>query len=212
MDTAKRGDASTGISTLSAHGRQQERAALALSRARTLNPSSSHGRSGRLREATALGAGAGASAEEAHGWHELEASPAELLADMIRERVARALRRERGAVGRLRRAGVSRAQTSEHRARLRRACARASRARQKASELEVLIGWRNRRARADALTTASTQQTEHGACGSARSRVESAPLDTSHASTSVSAREERKQGTVRRGCARASFGTCSACC
>ena len=207
MDTAKRGDASTGISTLSAHGRQQERAALALSRARTLNPSSSHGRSGRLREATALGAGADASAEEAHGWHELEASPAELLADMIRERVARALRRERGAVGRLRNP-----QTSEHRARLRRACARASRARQKASELEVLIGWRNRRARADALTPASTQQTEHGACGSARSRVESAPLDTSHASPSVSAREERKQGTVRRGCARASFGTCSACC
>ena len=114
MDTAKRGDASTGISTLSAHGRQQERAALALSRARTLNPSSSHGRSGRLREATALGAGADASAEEAHGWHELEASPAELLADMIRERVARALRRDRGAVGRLLLApesAVSRAQT-----------------------------------------------------------------------------------------------------
>ena len=79
-------------------------------------------------EATALGAGADASAEEAHGWHELEASPAELLADMSRERVARALRRERGAVGRLLLApesAVSRAQTSEHRARLRRACAHA---------------------------------------------------------------------------------------
>ena len=53
---------------------------------RTLKPSSSHGRSGRLREAKALGADADPSAEELHGWHEAAdaaGSPeAELLADI----------------------------------------------------------------------------------------------------------------------------------
>lgn len=52
----------------------------------TLKPSSSHGRSGRLRETEALGADADPSAEELHGWQEAAeaaASPATgLLADM----------------------------------------------------------------------------------------------------------------------------------
>ena len=87
-------------------------------------------------------------------------------------------------------AGVSRAaQTSEHRRpAARRACAHAqagirniaSRARQKASELEVLIGWRNRRARADALTTASTQQTEHGVRVARLAPASRARLSTRH--------------------------------